>query len=171
MTTRSLTRRDALRGAAGIGALSLLPAAAQARRAQLDLLSELGTRAEYLTLMDLLVLTGLSDTLRRRGPFTVFAPREMAFWRMSQAQYDQLIDPVFRPQLARILRHHVVPERHSVFELVGRRTVLPTLAGTSLVVDGLGGNGLRAGGAPVSLSEIEATNGFAHEVDTLMRPV
>ncbi|SFE36761.1 fasciclin domain-containing protein [Roseivivax sediminis] len=155
-------RRFLSLAAAGLGT----PAAATTR---LDLAATLGARAQFITFCDALIAAGLGGTLRSDGPYTVFAPKLAAFDALGRRRLDRLTRPAMRDTLRRLLAHHIVPGEYSAFALTGRRHALPTLAGTTLGIDGTG-PGLRAANANVGRAEISASNGVIHTIDRVLRP-
>ena len=161
-----MNRRDfTLTAAAAVAGLAT-PAVASPR---LDIASEIGALAELLPLHDALVASDLIGLLAHRGPYTVFAPTRRAFDRLSYQTKAFLMSSPRRPELRRIMAFHVVEGAHSAFDMMGRTTTLRTLIGRPLVVDGRG-SGLRIGTTHVGLAEIQASNGYVHQIDQVLRP-
>jgi len=52
---------------------------------------------------------GLVDTLKGKGPFTVFAPTNAAFSALPTGTVDTLLKPENKPGLTKVLTYHVVP--------------------------------------------------------------
>ncbi|HLA63671.1 MAG TPA: fasciclin domain-containing protein [Rhodothermales bacterium] len=109
---------------------------------------------------------GLLPELAGSGPYTVFAPNELAFNYLGEAR-DRLLDPAVRPLLVRVLRHHVVPGDVSPDDLTDGAT-LQTLDGTPLHVRRFGGR-IYVGEAQVDTVSYRATNGRAYEVRSVLR--
>lgn len=108
---------------------------------------------------------GLVDTLNGEGPFTVFAPTDQAFNRL--AGLEQLFA---EPEtLRRILLLHVVPGMVSALQVAAQSPLQTALEGASLevrVVDGT----VYVGDAIVTITDIEASNGVIHVIDTVLTP-
>ncbi|MHA6347312.1 fasciclin domain-containing protein [Roseivivax sp. CAU 1761] len=159
------TRRGFLVLTGAALAFPALPGPASAGK--IDLPGEIGASAQFLTLTEALYATGLVPLLKRRGPFTVFAPKEEAFARLSPITRRHFGTPAGRADLRRVLLGHIVAGRHSALTLTGRRLRFVTLSGAPLVVDGTG-SGLRVGPGHVGLAEIDASNGVIHQVNRLI---
>ncbi|HLA63575.1 MAG TPA: fasciclin domain-containing protein, partial [Rhodothermales bacterium] len=110
--------------------------------------------------------TGLLPELAGPGPYTVFAPNELAFAYLGEAR-DRLLDPAVRRLLVRVLRHHVVPGDVSPDDLTDGAT-LQTLDGTPLHVRRFGGR-IYVGEAQVDTVPRGATNGRVYEVRSVLR--
>ena len=133
------------------------------------LLPPLGNIAEiatengnFTTLVDALVATDLVGALSGEGPFTVFAPTDAAF----AALPDGTLEGLTTEQLTDILLYHVVDEALLSGEVVASK-FLPTLLGTWLEVDAVAGT---VGGAPLSTTDIMASNGIIHVIDAVIQP-
>lgn len=161
-----MQRRELLRTGMAAALAGFAPAA---RAARVDIMGQLGASAQFFTLVDALTATDLGRLLRQTGPFTVFAPNEAAFARLSRSTLARLMAPEGRAQLATILGYHVVPGDVSVFRLQGRRTRLTALGNRPLLVDG-SRSGLRIGAARIFEAEIAASNGLVHEIDRVLVP-
>lgn len=100
------------------------------------------------------------------GTFTFFAPTDTAFTSLDEAQLEQLIaNPT---QLADVLKFHIVPGQFTAADLTDG-TSLTTLSGASLPVSVANGT-VTVGGARVVQSDIAATNGVIHIIDTVLVP-
>jgi len=91
--------------------------------------------SSYSTLAAALRAAGLNTALAGPGPFTVFAPSDVAFGQLPPGTVETLLQPANRAQLTRILTYHVVPGRITSFDLQpGQSATLTTLAGLPLRV-------------------------------------
>ena len=72
-----------------------------------DVFTTLEATGEYPTFVKLATQTGLADTLRTGGPFSVAVPTEEAFAALPRDVFDGLI--ANKVELARVLRYHIVP--------------------------------------------------------------
>lgn len=119
----------------------------------------------FETLVTAVTEAGLVDTLNSEGPFTVFAPTDQAFNRL--AGLEELMD---QPEtLRRILLYHVVPGTVTASEVAAQSPLATALEGTEIqvrVVDGT----VYVGDAIVTVTDIEASNGIIHVIDTVITP-
>src|SRR5882672_5125085 len=73
---------------------------------------------DHTTLVAAVKAAGLVDTLQGTGPFTVFAPTNMAFGKLPAGTVDSLVKPENKAALTRILTYHVVPGRLTAASLM-----------------------------------------------------
>ena len=109
-----------------------------------------------------LTAADLVETLKGEGPFTVFAPTDEAFAKLPAGTVSRLLRPENKKQLVAVLTHHVVAGRVEL----GTQS-LASLEGSALSV---AGKGLSVNGANVLKSNIEASNGIIHVIDTVLVP-
>jgi uncharacterized surface protein with fasciclin (FAS1) repeats len=112
--------------------------------------------------------SGLTDTLKGPGPFTVFAPTDEAFARLPAGELEELFRPQNKERLRGILITHIYAARATGAEIVKLNDAL-TLRRNSLTVEAADG-GVKVGGARVTRTDIAASNGVIHLVDTLLVP-
>jgi len=130
----------------------------------------------FSTLVKAVKAAGLAETLRGDGPFTVFAPTNSAFDKLSESTLKALMEPGNRSMLRDILKFHVVPGKvmaTDVTELNGVNTKdgasLKTVAGSKASVKLHDGN-VIVSGSKVTKTDIEASNGVIHVLDSVMLP-
>jgi len=127
--------------------------------------------SSYSTLATALRTAGLNTALAGPGPFTVFAPSNVAFGQLPPGTVETLLQPANRAQLTRILTYHVVPGRITSFDLrPGQSTTLTTLAGLPLRVQVGADGSIRVNGANVNLADIPVSNGVIHGIDGVLLP-
>jgi hypothetical protein len=119
--------------------------------------------SDLSTLVDAVTAADLAQTLQGEGPFTVFAPTNEAF----SALGDTLLLAENQEQLASVLSYHVVPSRALAADLTDGQT-LETVNGETLEVQ-VEGDTVTVGGATVTEADIEASNGVAHVIDTVLQ--
>jgi len=144
--------------AAALVAASL---SAQAR----DIVDTAVAAGNFSTLVTALRAAGLVDTLKGPGPFTVFAPTDAAFAKIPRAQLDALLAD--RSRLTQVLTFHVVPGRVMAADV--RPGEVTTVQGGRLTVATAGGN-VTVNGARVTATDIAASNGVIHVIDTVVMP-
>jgi uncharacterized surface protein with fasciclin (FAS1) repeats len=135
--------------------------AAQAK----DIVETAVAAGSFKTLITALQAAGLVDTLKGKGPFTVFAPTDEAFAKIPKDQLDALLKD--KAALTRVLTYHVVPG--SVLAKDVKAGKVKTVEGTELTIDVSGGN-VRVDNANVIKVDILADNGVIHVIDTVLRP-
>lgn len=109
----------------------------------------------------------LTTTLEGPGPFTVFAPNDVAFTYLGASTLAAYFDPANRALLQRILRYHVVPGRVTAASLADGAE-LETLDGTTLTVRREGAT-IRIGEATLVEADLEAGNGLVHQISDVLR--
>ncbi|MEO0649729.1 MAG: fasciclin domain-containing protein, partial [Planctomycetota bacterium] len=133
-----------------------------------DVIDTAVANGSFGTLAKALGAAGLVEALKGEGPFTVFAPTDEAFAKLDQRVLGDLLKPENRDKLAAILKFHVVPGRISARAAVGAG-VAETLQGQSVRIAITDGR-LTVGGATVVASDVDATNGVIHVIDTVLLP-
>jgi transforming growth factor-beta-induced protein len=133
-----------------------------------DILTTAEEAGSFSTLLELLDTAGLTDALSGDGPFTVFAPTDAAFNRVPLAQREQLTND---PELLQaVLGFHVLPRRVYTSDVTTRQ-FLTTLEGQGArFVNVDRGSSFTFAGATLTTTDIEATNGVIHVIDTVLIP-
>jgi transforming growth factor-beta-induced protein len=111
---------------------------------------------------------GLSQTLKGKGPFTVFAPTDAAFAAI-QSDVDMLLQPDNKSKLAKILTSHVVSGKLKAADLQDGQ-ILTTLDGSKLLVTISKGT-VMVGNAIITTKDVMASNGIIHMIDKVILPV
>jgi uncharacterized surface protein with fasciclin (FAS1) repeats len=120
---------------------------------------------QFTTLLAAVNASGLKDTLNGKGPFTVFAPTDEAFKKVQQSQLDALLKDTAK--LKSILRYHVVPGKVEAKDIKAGN--LNSVEGSPLNVE-IKGDEVRVNGAKVVKTDIQASNGTIHVIDTVIMP-
>ena len=124
---------------------------------------------QFKTLAAALEAAGLIDALKGAGPFTVFAPTDEAFAKLPAGTVESLLRPENREKLKAILLYHVVSGNvpaSKVRKLNGRSVT--TLQGTGIKVSTK--HGVRVNNAKVIKTDINASNGVIHVIDSVLLP-
>jgi uncharacterized surface protein with fasciclin (FAS1) repeats len=124
---------------------------------------------QFKTLAAALEAAGLIDALTGEGPFTVFAPTDEAFAKLPAGTVESLLKPENKEKLKSILLYHVVPGNvtaKQVMKLNGR--TVKTLEGGSIKVSTM--HGVTVDDARVTKTDIQASNGVIHVIDTVLMP-
>ena len=122
---------------------------------------------QFNTLCELLTAAGLVDTLNSAGPFTVFAPTDAAFAKLPAETVAALKkDP---KALAAILTYHVVVGKKDAAEVVKMKEIM-TVEGQPIMITIVDGKVMLNKSATVVKTDIGASNGVIHVIDTVIMP-
>lgn len=142
-------------------ALATAGLAAQAK----DIVDTAVAAGNFKTLATALQAAGLVDTLKGAGPFTVFAPTDEAFAKVPKAQLDELLAD--KAKLTAVLTYHVVPGKVMAADV--KPGQVATVQGGKLTVASSYGK-VTVNGAKVTATDIVASNGVIHVIDTVVLP-
>jgi uncharacterized surface protein with fasciclin (FAS1) repeats len=109
----------------------------------------------------------LVDTLKSKGPFTVFAPTDAAFSSI-QKEVDSLLKPENKTKLSKVLTYHVVNGKLKAADLKDGQE-LTTVEGEKLKVT-IKDKKVTVGGANITGTDIDASNGIIHIIDKVLIP-
>jgi uncharacterized surface protein with fasciclin (FAS1) repeats len=124
----------------------------------------------FTTLCKAVTAAGLVEPLRAPGPFTVFAPTNDAFAKLPDGTVDSLLKD--KEKLTSILKYHVVPQKLMVSDFK-RPKKFKTLQGQEIKVNGTKWHidkTVRVDNAKTVKTNIEATNGVIHAIDSVLMP-
>jgi len=130
-----------------------------------DIIDTAVNASSFKTLIAAVKAAGLVDTLKGPGPFTVFAPTDDAFARLSEGTVEALLNDI--SQLTKILTYHVVSGKVMSADMVNLNSV-PTLEGSALSIDAA--SGVKVNNATVVTPDVEADNGVIHVIDSVLIP-
>ena len=122
----------------------------------------------FKTLARALEAAGLVETLKGKGPFTVFAPSDEAFAKLPSGTLDNLLKPENKEKLVAILTYHVVPGKVMAADVV-KLSEAPTVQGAKAKVKVVNGS-VMIDGAKVVKPDIETSNGVIHVIDAVILP-
>ena len=137
--------------------------------------------ADHTTRVAAVKAAGLVDTLEGAGPFTVFAPTNEAFAKLSAGSVETLLKPENKATLTKVLTYHVVSGRLSASDVKKQikagngRTELTTVEGGKLWASMQDGNRIilkdEKGGTPlVTIPNVFQSNGVIHVIDSVVMP-
>ena len=109
---------------------------------------------------------GMETELSKKGPFTVFAPTDLAFGKLAGGQLAELLKPENKIKLSGILNYHVV-EGKTNFKDFTNGQKLKTIDGKELDVNVTKGD-VTINGAKLQARDGEASNGVVHSLDSVM---
>ncbi|MCU0223523.1 MAG: fasciclin domain-containing protein [Acidobacteria bacterium] len=136
--------------------------------ASMDIVDTAVAAGNFKTLAAALQAAGLVDTLKGAGPFTVFAPTDEAFAKLPAGTLESLLKPENKAKLASILTYHVVPGAVGSDKVV-KMTSAKTVQGQSVKISVTGGT-VMVDNAKVVKTDIMATNGIIHVIDSVLLP-
>jgi len=146
-----------------------------------DIVDNAVNSKDHTTLVSAVKAAGLVDTLKGKGPFTVFAPTNAAFSKLPAGTVDTLVKPESKETLTKILTYHVVPGKldfNSLEQRIrknGKSAELTTASGGKLWVMQNGPHNLtlkdeKGGVANISTYDVNQSNGVIHVIDTVLMP-
>ena len=145
-----------------------MTAVAPARAQSKDIVDTTVAAGSFTTLAKALTAADLVSTLKGPGPFTVFAPTDEAFAKLPAGTLDNLLKPENKAMLKRVLTYHVVPGKVMAADVV-KVSSAKAVSGDSLAISTKGGT-VTVDKARVVKTDIAASNGVIHVVDTVMLP-
>ena len=122
---------------------------------------------QFSTLVKALAAADLVDALQGRGPFTVFAPNNAAFAKLPAGTLEDLLKPANKAKLVAILKNHVVEGK--VMAANVKAGEVETLGGEDVVITVDNGK-VKFGNALVTATDVVASNGVIHVIDTVVVP-
>ena len=133
-----------------------------------DIVDTAVAAGNFKTLATALQAAGLVETLKGKGPFTVFAPTDEAFSKLPAGTVEMLLKPENKQKLSSILTYHVVSGNVKAADVV-KLTTAKTVNGQSLMIKVNGGK-VMVDGANVVKTDITASNGTIHVIDAVLMP-
>lgn len=124
----------------------------------------------FKTLATALKAANLVDTLKGKGPFTVFAPTDEAFAKLPKETLNDLLKPENKEKLADILTYHVTPGKITSQEVVKLNGKEITMVNGKKAKIEVKNNEVFIDGAKVIITDIEGKNGVIHVIDTVIIP-
>jgi uncharacterized surface protein with fasciclin (FAS1) repeats len=159
-----LTRSIALASVLALGI-----AAPQASKApQKDIVDTAVAAGSFNTLAAALKAADLIDTLKGKGPFTVFAPTDEAFAKLPAGTVENLLKPENKAKLVSILTYHVVAGSVKASDVV-KLTSAKTVEGQSVRISTRNGT-VMIDNASVVKADVMASNGVIHVIDSVIIP-
>jgi len=133
-----------------------------------DIVDTAVANGNFTTLAAALEAGGLVDTLKADGPYTVFAPTDEAFAKLPEGTVEMLLLPENKDQLVAVLTYHVVPGKVSAAEVVNLSSA--STANGSDVAISVRDDVVFINESRVVMTDIYASNGVIHVVDTVILP-
>ena len=121
---------------------------------------------DFSTLVAAVTAGGLAETLSGEGPFTVFAPTNAAFEKLPEGTVEDLLKPENKEKLVSILTYHVVPAKVMAADVSAGEVATVNGAMAEISTE----DGVMIDGAKVVQTDIKASNGVIHVIDTVILP-
>ncbi len=133
-----------------------------------DIVDTAVAAGNFKTLAAALKAADLVDTLKGKGPFTVFAPTDEAFAKLPAGTLEMLLKPENKAKLVKILTYHVVPGKVMAADVVKLKTA-KTVQGSDVTITVTDGK-VKVDDANVTKTDIECSNGVIHVIDAVIMP-
>ena len=145
-----------------------------------DIVDNAVNSKDHTTLVAAVTAAGLVDTLKSKGPFTVFAPTNAAFDKLPAGTVATLVKPENKATLTKILTYHVVAGNYDSKKIAkaikkGKGTAeFKTVSGGTLKARMVGKNLIltdeKGGQSTVTIADVKQSNGVIHVIDTVVLP-
>ena len=152
---------------ASLGLTCALPAASSTAKEQ-DIVGGAAGAGTFKTLVAAVKAAGLVETLQGPGPFTVFAPTDAAFAKLPAGTVESLLLPENKQKLISILTYHVLAGKVMAADV--KTMQAKTVNGAEIAVT-VGTGGVSVNNAKVVATDVAASNGVIHVIDTVLLPM
>ena len=135
---------------------------------------------DHTTLVAAVKAADLVTTLKGTGPFTVFAPSNSAFDKLPKGTVENLLKPESKAALVKLLIYHVVSGKLMASDVLtaikaGKgKAVVKTIQGEDLTATLVDGKVIltdaKGGKSTVTATDLNATNGVVHVIDSVVMP-
>ena len=146
----------------------------------MDIVDNAVNSADHTTLVAAVKAAGLVETLKSKGPFTVFAPTNAAFDKLPAGTVETLVKPENKATLTKILTYHVLAGRFDSRAIAkrikagGGNAEFKTVSGGTLWAwmkgDQLNLTDEKGGTSTVTIANVYQSNGVIHVVDSVLMP-
>jgi uncharacterized surface protein with fasciclin (FAS1) repeats len=148
------------------GIVLALAVPARAEMEKKDIVDTAVAAGSFTTLAKALGAAGLVETLKGPGPFTVFAPTDAAFAKLPAGTLEKLLAD--KAELTKILTYHVVAGNVQAADVVKLKSA-KTVEGQDVKISVMG-KSVMVNNANVVKTDVEASNGVIHVIDTVILP-
>ncbi len=147
---------------------------------KLSILRTAATSEKYQTLLAVMKATDFEELLDQSGPFTVFAPSDLAFEKLLGTAVADIMNPDNKKELKALLGYHIVAGKLSASKILkalsrggGKTTftsiqgdiITATMQGLDIILSDSFGNT-----ATIVVADSNQRNGVIHEIDAVIRP-
>ena len=148
-----------------LGIVATTAVASATMAAEKDIVDTASSAGSFNTLVVAIQKAGLVETLKGDGPFTVFAPTDAAFAKIPQAQLEAILAD--KAMLTKILTYHVVAGKVMAADV--KAGPAKSVEGDSIMIT-IANGGVMVDKANVVKTDIAASNGVIHVIDSVMIP-
>jgi len=160
--------------------LSLAHINSNVSKSEKSIIERTASFKNHSTLLRVLKASNLDKVLNYNGEFTVFAPSNLAFEKLSQITIDKLYDPKNKKALKAMLSYHIIAGKLSAskillamsrgngsakFTTIQGEKITATMNGIDIVLTDKSGNS-----AVIVTADSNQSNGIIHEIDTVFIP-
>jgi uncharacterized surface protein with fasciclin (FAS1) repeats len=145
-----------------------------------DIVDNAVNSADHTTLVAAVKAAGLVETLKSKGPFTVFAPVNSGFEKLPASTVDTLLKPENKSTLTKVLTYHVLSGRFDSTTLAKKikagngKAWLKTVSGGTLTAwmdgDSIVLSDEKGGQSRVTIANVYQSNGVIHVIDNVLLP-
>ncbi|SMC29851.1 Uncaracterized surface protein containing fasciclin (FAS1) repeats [Andreprevotia lacus DSM 23236] len=146
-----------------------------------DIVDNAVNSADHTTLVAAVKAAGLVETLKMKGPYTVFAPTNAAFDKLPAGTVETLLQPENKGMLTKVLTYHVVAGKWSAADIMamikkgGGKAEIKTVSGGTLWAMQNGPMNVvlkdeKGDVANISTYDVFQSNGVIHVIDTVLLP-
>ncbi|MBL8765032.1 MAG: fasciclin domain-containing protein [Phycisphaerae bacterium] len=133
-----------------------------------DVIAVAEKAGNFKTLIAAIKAAGLTETLKGKGPFTIFAPTDEAFGKLPKGTLDDLLKPENKEKLGNILKYHVVSGKVGAADVMKMKGA-KTLEGSEAAIT-VKDKDVMVDAAKVTKTDIAASNGVIHVIDAVIMP-
>jgi len=137
-------------------------------KASADIVDTAVAAGSFKTLVAAVQAAGLVETLKGKGPFTVFAPTDEAFAKLPKGTVEMLLKPENKDKLVAILTYHVVAGKVMSGDIAGKRVSPKSVQGRPLAI--WAPKDVLVNDARVVAADVAASNGVIHVIDKVLLP-
>jgi uncharacterized surface protein with fasciclin (FAS1) repeats len=130
-----------------------------------DIVDTAVNSGSFNTLVKAVKAADLVETLKGKGPFTLFAPTDEAFAKLPEGTIAALLKDI--PKLKKILTYHVVSGKVMAADVAKLKSA-KTVEGEDVKIDA--SSGVKVNNATVTTADVAADNGVIHIIDTVLMP-
>lgn len=153
--------------ACGNGVIHVIDTVLLPKELPLDIVDTAVKAGSFKTLVAAVKAAGLVDTLKGKGPFTVFAPTDEAFAKLPAGTVETLLKPENKDKLIAILTYHVIAGKVMASD-AAKLNSTDTVLGQTVAIDAK--DGVKINDAKVVKADIDCGNGVIHVIDTVLLP-
>lgn len=130
-----------------------------------NLLDTATSNKDFSTLVDAIKRAHLEDALKGNKEYTVFAPNNEAFDKMSKEEFQEILQN--EKELQNILKYHLIPGKVWSKDIEDKE--YKTVQGENIRVNTKKG-GVKVNDSNVIKTDIETSNGIIHVIDEPLVP-